>query len=241
MLSEDETSIITFIESNLLGNNREEARLYHYSVVRKLWAVRFWFQNVEMLIQPDLILSTQNITASGDAGLSSNYQTDSESTITKISSYIDAFFMSGKSTLDTFAHEVRNLYGFGGHSGDLYFENALDLLAQLHSNSELNNYLSSTNIRNLQWYQELKAYRHASTHESIIAIQPSVEMDFFTGKWKPIILKLPLDPAQKPLQYNGKNFIETGKLIRDGLQKLLIQSYSKVIIDIRSNRTAIIP
>lgn len=242
MLSENERHIRNLIESGLSGSEKEKAQLYHYSTIRKLEAVKFWLQDVENLTKPDLIIrpqSTLSVTASGSAEIIPSGYPDPELTLTKISAYIDAFFMSGKSTLDAFAHEVRNLYGFSGHSGDLYFENVLDLLPRYTPNSELSSYLSSTNIINLPWYQDLKSYRHASTHESIIGIKPSVEMDFFTGEWKPVILKLPLDPTQIPLQYDGKNFIETGKLIRDELQSLIINSYDKILGDIQASKTII--
>jgi len=147
--------------------------------------------------------------------------------------------MSSKSTLDSFGHEIRSLYDLGGHKGDLYFENALDLLIAHHSGSNLNSYIISSNIRNNSWYQDLKAYRKASAHESIIQIKPSLDFDFLTGRWKDIWLKLPLNPTQRPLNYDGKNFTDTGKKIKESLFKFIIESYDAVLNDVRNGKTKI--
>jgi len=237
MLSETENQVRELIESKLTGTSKEEALLYHYSVERKLRAVELFFMNVKTAT-PVIFRSATST--------SSEVQPDPvyyEQTINNISANIDAFFMSSKSTLDTFAHELRNLYGFSGHSGDLYFENALDLLQRHNSNSELNSYLSSYNVRNQSWYQDLNSYRKASAHESIIPIRPSIDVDILAGelRCKAPILKLPLDPAQKPPRFNGKDFETTGNLIKESLQHLITGSYDKIILDINLNKTTILP
>jgi hypothetical protein len=147
--------------------------------------------------------------------------------------------MSGKSTLDCFGHEIRSLYGLGGHSGDLYFEDILNLLPLYHAQSSINSNIVSLNIRNDDWYKELKSYRKASAHESIIRVEPSLNLDFLTGQWKTILLKLPLDPTQRPLLYDGKNFVDTGKMIRDNLYDFVIRSYKWILDDIKSGKTKI--
>lgn len=238
MLSESESHVRELIEDRLAANAKEEILLYHYSVERKLKAAELFFQNV-IDILPTFFQSATATSGSVEVppGL-----LDLESTINNISAYIDAFFMSAKSTLDTFAHELRSLYGFSNHIGDLYFENALDLLRKHHFSTELNLYLISCNIRDSSWFQELNSYRRASAHESIIPIRPSIDIDVLDGQltWKDPILKLPLNPAQKPPDFNGKNFKTIGKLIKDKLQKLIIDSYDKILIDIHSNRTRIV-
>lgn len=238
MLSQNEKQVKELIENNLLGNDREKARLFHVSVERKLEAVKIWFRNVETII-PDFI-STITDTASTGIPTEINPPTNPESTIIRISAYIDAFFMSGKSTLDAFAHEIRTLYGLEGHSGNLYFEHALDLLSNHHSDTKLNLYLTSINIKNLSWYKSLGLYRKAVTHESIIPIKASMDLNFFTGEWQNPILKLPLDPTQQPLGYNSENFIDTGKEIMNKLNNLIIESYDKILEDINSRKTKIL-
>lgn len=237
MLSENEKQVKELIEAKLSGTNQEEARLFHISVERKLEAMRLWFQNVEDLL-PDITPTTG--TYSTGVYSETREPISLESTLNKMSAYIDAFFMSAKSTLDTFAHEVRNLYGLGNHGDDLYFENAIDLIKRHHSDSELNSYVESIDIKNSIWFSDLKLYRGASAHESIIQIKPSIDLDFLSGEWKNLILKLPIDPTQRPLAYNGKNFINTGKEIKDELTKFIIKSYKKILTDINNGKTKII-
>ena len=153
---------------------------------------------------------------------------------------MDAFFMSGKSVLDALVHEIRSLYGLGGHSGDLYFEKGLKLVNSCHCNSSLNNYLDSLNIKGSEWYRDLSSYRKACAHESIIQIRLSFDFDSLTQEWKRILLKLPIDPGRKSLSYNGKNFIDTGKIIKDGLYGLINESYDNILDDIKSGQTKIL-
>jgi len=232
MLSESQTEVQNIIEAKLSGLDKEDALLFHISVERKLSSVELWFQNVADLA-PGFIQY-------GTSDASSKSEFDINSFLIKISANIDAFFMSGKSTLDSFGHEIRSLYGLGGHRGDLYFENVLDLLIAHHGISNLNSYMTSSNIRSNSWYQDLKAYRKASAHESIIQIKPSLDFDFLTGRWKEIWLKLPLDPTQRPLNYNGKNFIDTGKKIKESLFKFITENYDAILKDIKNNKTKII-
>ena len=239
MLSEGQKKIQNLIETKLSGNDKDEALLFHVSVERKLASVEIWFENVESML-PDFVV--QPGTLSGDTGVEAQNLTDDDvhSYLTRMSAYIDAFFMSGKSTLDTLAHEIRSLYDLGGHTGDLYFEAALDLIGAHHSNCSLNSYLTSLNIRSCQWYMDLSSYRRACAHESIIQIQPSVEVNYLTGESKEVLLKLPTDPAQRPLAYDRKNFVSTGREIRDNLRKLITESYDKVLDDIKRGTTKIV-
>lgn len=239
MLSNKENEVRLIIETRLSGSQLDEALLFHISVERKLESVKFWFQNIETILPDFDQITSLTYTYSAGEDVPTEKLTNLESTIIKVSAFIDAFFMSGKSTLDAFAHEIRSIYGFGGHSGNLYFENALDLLNSYHCDSELNLYLSSNNIINKKWFLELRSYRKASAHESIIPFRISFDLDTLTAQWKNIILKLPLDPTQRPFQYNGKNFIETGKLITDELNKLIVESYEKILNDINQGKTAI--
>lgn len=238
MLSENQQLVQSLIETKLRGEDKEKAFLFHISVERKLRAVKFWLDNVQTIL-PDFVPSTGTY-STGRSGTEPQELTTIESSVIKISAYIDAFFMSGKSTLDAFAHEIRSLYGLGGQSGDLYFENIFRLLTTHHSDTELNSYLASTNIRNLTWFKDLRSYRRASAHESIIPIRPSSDFDFMSEEWKDPILKLPLDPTQQTLNYDGKNFIDTGKEISDKLEQFVIEAYDKILADIRNNKTQII-
>ena len=230
MLSENQSEVQNNIETKMSGLDKDDALLFHVSVERKLTSVDLWFQNVDAMI-PSFI--------SYGASDASSSEFDINTFLVNISANIDAFFMSGKSTLDSFGHEIRSLYGLGGHAGDLYFENVLDLLSIHHSNSGLESYITSLNIRQNAWYQDLNAYRRASTHESVIQIKPSLDFDFLTGQWKDVLLKLPIDPTQRPLGYNGKNFIDTGKTIKDNLFKLIIESYDTILEDIKNGITII--
>jgi len=241
MVSPNQRQIRVFIENSFTGADKEEALLYHISVERKLESVKLWFQSVET-IMPDMFQFPATYTSTADEPVSETRTEDIsnlEFTIIRISSYIDAFFMSGKSTLDTFAHEIRHLYGFGNHSGDLYFNEIIPLLTNHHSDSELFSYFDSINFEDLTWYKDLNLYRRASTHESIIPIRPSLDLDFLTSEWRNPILKLPLDTTQRPLQYNGKNFIDSGREIKDGLYSLVIESYNKIFADVNDNKTRI--
>jgi len=237
MLSENQRQIQSLIETKLMGDDRE-ALLFHVSVERKLKSVKLWLENVQTIL-PDFVPSTGTY-STGRNETEPQGLTVIESTVVKISAYIDAFFMSGKSTLDAFAHEIRSLYGLGGHVGNLYFEDIFRLITIHHSDTELNLYIGTTDIRNLTWYKDLKSYRRASAHESIIPIKPSSDFDFMSEEWKNPILKLPLDPTQQTLNYNGKNFIDAGKEISEKLQKFVIESYDKIMLDIRNNKTRII-
>ena len=236
MLSTEEKNIRDAIEAKLSGTIKDEAFLFHISVERKLKSVEIWFQNVETIL-PDFIQATG--TARSGQAVTEGLTPDLESLISKISAYIDAFFMSGKSVLDTFAHELRILYGLGGHTGDLYFGESLSLLNTHHLDTQINSYLSGIDFDTLNWHKDLNAYRHASTHESIIPIKPSMDFDFITGEWKEMILKLPLDTAQRPLTYNGKNFNDVGKEIQDNLFNLIVECYRRIWDDIGQQQTII--
>ena len=237
MLSENEKQVIELIEAKFTCYNQGETRLFHVSVERKLEAMRLWFQNVEDLL-PDIVPTIGTYSTGVDSETRESISIGSM--LNNLSAYIDAFFMSAKSTLDTFAHEVRNLYGLNNHSGDIYFENAIDLLKRYHSDSELNFYVEANDIKNSTWYSDLKLYRKASAHESIIQIKPSLDLDFLSGEWKNLILKLPVNPTQRPPAYNGKNFINTGKEIKNELNKFIIESYNKILDDINNSKTRII-
>jgi len=238
MLSTNENQIRILIETNFTGADREEALLFHVSVERKIESVKLWLQNVEASL-PDVFSIPGTYTSHADAPVIEERREipNLEPAAIRISAYIDAFFMSGKSTLDTFTHEIRHLYGFGGHTGDLYFNDILGMLRNHHSNTELYSYINSINFDDLPWYRDLSQYRKASTHESIIPIKPTLDMDFLTTEWGTPLLKLPLDTTQRPLQYNGKNFIDTGREIRDGLFSLVIEGYDKILDDVNNNKT----
>lgn len=239
MLSDNAKKIGELIETKLLSPIKDEGLLYHYSVERKLKAVEIFYQNASDIFFTDFIQTAQTASTTGSSG---NFVIDPESTFNRISAYIDAFFMSAKSTMDAFAHELRMLYDFRGHVGDIYFENALDLIRAHHTSSELNLYIDPLNIRGSQWYTDLNSYRKASAHESIIPIRPVVVYDILSGQmqFREASLKLPIDPTQKPHIYNGKNFTETGRLIKEQLHTFIVNCYEKIFIDINSNRTVIV-
>jgi len=241
MLSQNENQIKQHIESSLTGTDKEEAFLYHISVERKLEAVNLWFENVQTIL-PDVFPFTRTYSTTAEREEREervNVLPDMESTIINISAYIDAFFMGAKSALDTFAHEIRTLYGLAGHTGDLYFSDIHGLLRSHHPDTELFSYLDSLNINHSSWYEDLNLYRRASTHERILSIRPTLGLDFLTSEWRDPILKLPLDTTQRPLQYDGKNFIDTGLEIKEGLRNLVIEGYDKILNDITNNKTKI--
>lgn len=240
MLSESEKLIRELIETNLTGNLQVEIRLYHHSVVRKLEAVDLFYNNVEEITLNNLVFGTATSSSIGTPQNVYIERVDLETIISKISANIDAFFMSAKSTLDTFVHELRAIYNFGGHTGDIYFNReAIVLLRTHHSSTELYLYLNSLNLQTLTWYNELNGYRHASAHESITPFSPSFDFDVLSGRWKEPILKLPLNPHTIPPTFNSKNFKEVGKQIRDELFSLIINCYEKIKTDIELNRTVI--
>jgi hypothetical protein len=232
MLSESHKEVQALIEDKLTGLDKDDALLFHISVERKLASTDLWLQNVVELL-PDFIQS------SSTSGSDNRTESGIDRFLFKTSAYIDAFFMSAKSALDCFGHEIRSIYGLGGHSGDLYFENVLDLLPVHHNQCNITTYFVAQNIRCSGWYSELKAYRKASTHESIIRIEPSLNIDYLTGQWKTILLKLPLDPTQRPFLYNGKNFIDTGNMIKSSLYKFIIVSFDNMLADVKSSLTRI--
>lgn len=232
MLSESHKEVQTLIENKLSGLDKDDALLFHISVERKLASTDLWLQNVVELL-PELIQSSSMPSSDNRAVF------DIDRFLFKTSAYIDAFFMSAKSALDCFGHEIRSLYGLGGHSGDLYFENVLDLLPVHQNRSNISTYFISQNVRGSGWYTELKAYRKASTHESIIPIEPSLNIDYLTGQWKTILLKLPMNPTQRPFLYNGKNFIDTGNMIKSSLYDFIIGSYENMLVDIKGSLTKI--
>jgi hypothetical protein len=233
MLSVSQKEVQNLIETKLAGLDKDDALLFHISVERKLTSVDLWFQNVSE-VTPSFIQQY------GTWSTSDKPEFDINSFLVKMSAYIDAFFMSGKSTLDSYAHEIRSLYGLGGHTGPLYFDNVLDLLPIHNHDSSLNSFFSSSNIRNIDWFKDLNSYRRASAHESIIQIKPTLDFDYLTGQWKEILLKLPIDPTQRPLTYNGKNFFDTGNMIKVNLFKFIIEGYNAILNDILNIRTKIV-
>jgi len=132
MLSPNENRVKELLVTKLYGDHREEALLYHSSVPRKLKAVQLFYNNITSFIPSFFTTATVSTSASPPNPPPSSQLIGAASLIDDISAYIDAFFMSGKSTLDSFAHELRSLCQFTGLTGDLYFENALDQLSRNH-------------------------------------------------------------------------------------------------------------
>jgi len=240
MLSQNETRVRELIETKLLGNDREETLLYHFSVGRKLRAVELFYSNIKNIFIPQFS-GTATLSASSISQPPGQELIDLSSLIDDASANIDAFFMSAKSALDSFAHELRSLYGFGGHTGDLYVENAVELVSTNHSDTALQTYFNSSNLRDSDWFTDLKRYRRACTHESIIPFKPSFDFDLISGQWKELFVKLPLNPGTFPPVFDNKNFIGTGETIKEGLRIFLISSYDKVFTDILDNKTKIVP
>jgi len=238
MLSDGQNEVQVLIESKLSGNHKSEALLFHVSVQRKLASVDLWFRHMEIIL-PVFTGRSETYSSTEDSKVETEDRAALESILIKMSAYIDAFFMSGRSTLDAFGHEIRSLYGLGDHTGNLYFPQALGLISTHHGNSHLNTYLNSLNIEHSQWYTDLNSYRRACAHESIIQINPSRDFDFLKGEWKEILLKLPMDPGQRPWNYDGKNFVDTGKTIKNELYGLIETSYDRILDDIKSGQTKI--
>jgi len=240
MLSASQNEVQVLIENKLPGSDKDEAFLLHVSVERKLASVDLWLRHVEKIILPAFAgqVGTYSYSREGSK-IETENRPDLDSALIKMSAYIDAFFMSGISILDAFGHEIRSLYGLGGHARNLYFRNVPGLLKDNHCNSSLSKYLTSVNVIDSEWYRDLNSYRTACAHESIIQIKPSLDLDVVTGKWGDCLLKLPMDPRQRPLSYDGKNFIGTGKTIRDELYGLVKESYDKILNDIKSGQTKI--
>lgn len=237
MLSPNENNVRELLETRLTGNARGEALLYHSSVLRKLKAVQLFYNNITSFIPSFFTTATASNTATPPNLTPTPELIDAASLIDDVSAYIDAFFMSGKSTLDSFAHELRSFYQFTLVTGDLYFENALDQLSSHHATSDLNTYLTGLNIRNLDWYRDLTNYRRACTHETIIPFRPSFDFDVASERWLNPILKLPLNPGTYPPAYADKDFYQTGQSIRKGLKQFIIDSYNHIHTDILTGRT----
>jgi len=236
MLSKTEDDLRKLVEAKLSGVSKQNFQLYHYSVIRKIESVKLWL-NYSKEILPDFtnLLGTYSTTQPTPPA-----PVNIDSTISRLSAYVDAFFMSAKSTLDSFAHEIRELYEMAGHTGDLYFENVINLLNTHHAQTGLNQLFVNENVLNKSWFIELNAYRRASAHESIIPLNLDLKYDLTTQEWKNLILKLPIDPRTRPLVYNAKNFMELGDEIEVSLSKLLMDSYDSIFRDINNNQTKII-
>jgi hypothetical protein len=237
MISINADKIRDLIETAFSGPEREEALLFHVSVERKAKALILFYELVEKSL-PNFVKINSQSTSSLDRKEAEEI-IDIKPLLSEISAYIDAFFMSGRSTMDAFAHEIRSIYGLGGHTGNLYFSKVPSLLRRFHDNSRMSSYFQSNDVENQAWYKELNIYRHASTHESIIPFMPSISIDPLTSEWKKPILKLPIDPTSRPLQYNSKNFVDIGKSIREGLSKLLVGIYDEILQDIVESKTKI--
>ena len=112
MLSPNENNVKGLLETRLTGDAGGEALLFHSSVLRKLKAVQLFYERIISFIPSFFTTATASTSAASPNFSSTPELIDAASLTDDISAYIDAFFMSCKSTLDSFAHELRCLYQF---------------------------------------------------------------------------------------------------------------------------------
>jgi len=175
-------------------------KIYHFALLHKLRCAKHHVDRLEGILR----LNPSDVIPASDEFMF------------MVNLSIDGYFHSCGSALDILAREVLIYFG-QALQPTVYFETARTILAANRHGDPIINRLQDP-----PWRAEFKDYRNASTHEMIIALKYSINVQLNGDlEEKTIILPLPDDPRIDPAT---RTYIRNPNLLKysiDNLRRIL--------------------
>lgn len=211
--------------------------LFDSSVSQKLWSTEYYFKQLLSLdIRQFEVLPSASDTQSYGTTIIQTPTLDISNYCSYLNLFLDGFFMTTMSTLDTLAHEIFILYESQPVPARIYIDTARNMLLDIHPNSEVGQLLDEQ--LNKPWFSEFEPFRHCTTHESLIRHNDIVyRFDHVARHYKLFRkIKLPDNPQVRPFTYNRNRVAsEYCQSIFRKVQWLVINVYKHALRDIRTN------
>lgn len=206
--------------------------LFHYSVQSKIWEAKVYAEYIAKFDGNNYRFSNEQSTTTFSSELNKDE-------ITKYANlYADGFFISLMGAFDALSCEINLLFELIPITGNIDFLSVRNELKQKFNTSLTYKCVEKTCRSN--WWNDLRKYRNASTHEAIIVSSLDTNYDpvHHTEEIKSIFL--PDNPKQRPYKHiNQKELIS---VVRDINTKgiLLIESiYRQLNIDLQKSNKKI--
>lgn len=230
--------IRNLFNSNVSGERLiDDFNLFNSSVTQKLWSTEHYFKELASLSICDFLFLSESASQSAGSETVQTPLLDMLKYCRNLNRLLDGFFMNYMSTLDILAHEIFVIYDPKTVlPPKIYITTARSMLVKSHPSSKAGKLLDSQLSQ--AWFQEVKPFRHCTTHESLIHYDDiKISFDYVTAKYELAKkIKLPDNPQVRPFTYDKNR--EVSKYCRyvfNKLQFLVTQVYKAVLFDIHAN------
>lgn len=234
MVATNQERLLLIVQANATGLPLlEEFRHFHLSVKQKLWSVDYFHNQIHEL-KPETLYEQRT---QGNI-LVLDQSTDTEGFGFYANLLLDGFLMNAMSAFDTLAHEIKVLYRFRRVPNKIYIHTIKDCLARDHSRCALTTYLSTELAK--PWFDTFAAYRHCTTHESLVGANVRFEASLITGDLQQAYVPLPDDPRRKPFTYRHERELKSYcDRVNKRVTTAVRHSYYCIIQDIKGARNAL--
>lgn len=229
-----------YYSKNKRSIRKSDFDIFHFSVQQKLWQSNHYFEKLMEIydsrrFKEEFVSDVMDTFSDDFSGSSSTKsEVDKDKLVKHCNLYIDGYFSSVSSIIDSLLHEINVVFKLVGPEKHIYRCTMLDKFQKLYPNSEFYRFLSKREPK--RWWQTLVSFRNTLTHESVIATNIDTSTDVLIGTEKLQRIPLPDDPKKRPFTYHKerelKDFIEK---FNEKVLPVLEKCYKKITRDLEKS------
>lgn len=219
-------------------------RIFDFSIRQKIKEYNFYFSKIANFNKDDYKVLEQissDSIISGDTSTQS-YRTkkiiDKDRVVFDINFWLDGYFFTAMSILDTVAHQIDHLYKIYPEGKNIFIDKIRERLDYKNKKWKLNKILKKIEAKN-SWYKNFKNYRNTITHESVISRELPIIYSASDQEEDLRSIYLPANPKLRPPKVIKQSKYEMTNLIKNynkRIEKFVNEIYSSVLEDIKNTK-----
>ena len=220
-------------------------RIFNFSIRQKTEEYNFYFAKIANFNQDDYKI-LEPVPSQYDAVLAET-STHSYSAIKKIEKdrlmfdinfWLDGYFFTAMSLLDTIAHQIDHLYKLYPEWSSIFIDKIQKKLESKNKQWKINRTLRKIGAKN-SWYKSFKDYRNTITHESVVSGELRITYIASDREEDLKTIYLPADPKIRPSKIIEKSRFEMPNLIKNydkRLESLVNDIYISILEDTKKTK-----
>ena len=220
-------------------------RIFNFSIHQKIEEYNFYFNKIDNFNKEDYkILETVLSEYSAALGETSTHSYSARKVIDKdrvmfdVNFWLDGYFFTAMSLLDTIAHQVDHLYKVYPKWSSIFIDKIRKNLESKNKQWKINKILRKIEAKN-SWYRSFKEYRNTITHESVISRELPIKYIASDQEEDLKTIYLPAQPKILPPKIIEQSRFEMSNLIKNydkRLEILVNDIYISILEDTKKTK-----
>lgn len=220
-------------------------RIFNFSIHQKIEEYNFYFNKIDNFNKGDYkiletVLSEYNAALGETSTNSYSARTviDKDRVMFDVNFWLDGYFFTAMSLLDTIAHQVDHLYKVYPKWSSIFIDKIRKNLESKNKQWKINRTLRKIEAKN-SWYRTFKEYRNTITHESVISRELPITYIASDQEEDLKTIYLPAQPKIRPPKIIEQSRFEMSNLIKSydkRLEILINDIYISILEDTKNTK-----